>query len=113
MAAPDYYMNITQVLDSAFRDVARGMQPYDMIHFYMNSEAWKSTINMQYMQVNELAGQRVLQEFMKTDQSNGNTGLEGQKVVLDIVRTIMPRPGAGWSIHGRCLTHIFLEMADC
>ena len=112
MSAPDYYVNITQVLDAAIQDVARGMQPNDMIRFYMNSEAWKNAINMPYMQVNELTGQRVLQEFMKTDQSNGNTGLEGQGVVMDIVRTIMPRPGAGCSMYGSCRKRIFLELVS-
>ena len=82
-----------------------------MIRFYMKSEAWRNAINMPYMQVNELIGRRVLQEFMKTDQSNGNTGLEGTGVVLDIVRTIMPQPGAGWTIHGSCRKRIFLELA--
>ena len=45
------------------------------------------------------------------DQSRGNTGLEGTGVVLDIVRTIMPQPGAGWSIHGSCHKRIFIELA--
>ena len=112
MNAPDYYVNITQILDAAIREVARDMQPHDMIRFYMNSAAWRNAINMPYMQVNELTGQRVLQDFMKADQSSGNTGLEGQGVVLDIVRTFMPRPGAGWSVNGSCRNRIFLELAD-
>ena len=111
IAAPDYHDNIAMVLDAAVREVARDMQPNDMIRFYMNSDAWRNPINMPYMRVNELTGRRVLQEFMKTDQSNGNTGLEGTGVVLDIVRTIMPQPGAGWTIHGSGRTRIFLELA--
>ena len=112
MAAPSYYDNVAQVLDAAVREVACNMQPNDMIRFYMNSDAWRNAINMPYMKVNELTGCRVLQEFMKMDQSNGNTGLEGTGVVLDIVQTIMPQPGAGWTIHGSSSTRIFLELAE-
>ena len=78
----------------------------------MNSNAWRNAINMLYMRVNKLTGRRVLQEFMKMDQSNGNMGLEGMGVVLDIVRTIMLQPGAGWSIYGSCHKCIYLELID-
>ena len=67
------------------------MRPNDMLRFYMNSNAWRNAINMPYIRVKELTGCRVLQQFMKMDQSNGNTGLEGTGVVLDIVHMIMNR----------------------
>ena len=62
------------------------------------------------MQANNLTGTRVLERFMGTDQSNGNTGLEGSGVVLNIIHTMMFQ-GSGWTEKGSCRTRIFLELS--
>ena len=81
--------------------VSQNMQSHDYIRFHMGSRAWKHSINMPFVKVDELTGRRVLQEFMKTDQSNDNTGLEAEGVFFDIIHTVMLQ-GAGWTKHGSC-----------
>ena len=87
------------------------MHPEDMVHFHMNSDAWKTPLNLEFMQANKLTGPQVLECFMGTNQTNGNTGLEGTGVVLNIIHTMMYQ-GPGWTEKGSCRTQIFLELSN-
>ena len=48
---------------------------------------------------------------MKTDQSNGNLGLESDGVEINIIHTTMPLPGSGWSRLGGCSDRLYISLA--
>ena len=109
MTVPTYYENVVNIFNAAIAWVSQNMQPHDYIRFHMGSRAWKHSINLPFMKVDELTGRRVLQEFMKTDQSNDSTGLEAEGVFFDIIHTVMLQ-GAGWTKHGSCRNRVYLEL---
>ena len=48
---------------------------------------------------------------MKTDQSNGNLGLELDGVEINIIHMTMPLPGSGCSRLGGCCDRLFISLA--
>ena len=109
MTVPTNYENVVNIFNAAIARVSQNMQPHDYIRFHMGSQAWKRSMNLPFLKVDELTGRWVLQEFMKTDQSNDSTGLEADGVYFDIIHTVMLQ-GAGWTKHGSCQNRVYLEL---
>ena len=106
----DQETRIMEIFDDIITKVTDQMAENDKARFHMACRGWKKDLNMPFMEINELTGARVLAEFAKIAQSNDNTRLDADEVELNIIHTIMPQKGAGWTGHGSCRRRIFLQL---
>lgn len=105
---------LPQALEDIFADIIKtageDMEPYDKVRFHMNSDTWRRDCNMPYMSVSEFTGTRVLHEIMKINQSNGSEQLGISPVHLNIIHTMMPNPGSGWSQNGSVNRRLYTSL---